>query len=363
MSAFQALIDDLDAAVATGSQDKRVEILRRVTDLFVGQSTQITALQTDVFDQVLGLLIQKVESTVLAELGTRLAPVDNAPHAVIQKLARHDEIAVAGPVLSQATQLTDQDLVEIARTKSQDHLGAISDRSRVAAVVSDILVERGNSEVLNKVTRNHGAAFSQSGFATLTKHAMTDERLAGNLGLRVDVPPQVLQELMAQVTEAVKRRLTAVIPGNAEATDDIFAAASSKVLLQTATIRDFRHAEALVTKMQQANELTEKAILEFANTGRYEELVAGLARLNSAPLDLIESLMQNSGHEGVLVACKAAELHWSTLVAILTHRFAQYQPSPQELDQAKIDFLKLSVATARRMFRFWLVRGISKAPH
>jgi len=27
----------------------------------------------------------------------------------------------------------------------------------------------------------------------------------------------------------------------------------------------------------------------------------------------------------------------------------------------RADFIKLSVATARRMFRFWLVRGIAKA--
>jgi hypothetical protein len=29
--------------------------------------------------------------------------------------------------------------------------------------------------------------------------------------------------------------------------------------------------------------------------------------------------------------------------------------------QARSDFIKLSVATARRMVRFWLVRGLAKA--
>jgi len=39
---------------------------------------------------------------------------------------------------------------------------------------------------------------------------------------------------------------------------------------------------------------------------------------------------------------------------------AQDMPAA-ELTQARTDFLKLSVATARRMVRFWLVRGLAKA--
>ena len=79
------------------------------------------------FDDVLAHLIRQVETGALAELGEKLAPIDNAPNGVIRSLARHDEIAVAGPVLAQSVQLTDRDLVEIAGSKGQAHLGAISD--------------------------------------------------------------------------------------------------------------------------------------------------------------------------------------------------------------------------------------------
>ena len=99
-------------------------------------------------------LTKQVASNVLAELGTKLAPVDNAPHGVIRSLAHHNEIAVAGPVLVRSTQLSDSDLIEIAKTKGQGHLGAISERVRIAAAVTDILVERGEyrrcSQVVTK---------------------------------------------------------------------------------------------------------------------------------------------------------------------------------------------------------------------
>ncbi len=72
--------------------------------------------------------------------------------------------------------------------------------------------------------------------------------------------------------------------------------------------------------------------------------------------DLIERLMQSMRHDAILVACKAAELRWPTFHAVLKARFA-YDRSASDISQTKSDYLKLSVPTARRMLRFWLVRG------
>jgi hypothetical protein len=88
--------------------------------------------------------------------------------------------------------------------------------------------------------------------------------------------------------------------------------------------------------------------------------VASLAQLCGAPVDLIGPMMQNSGYNGVLVACKAADFHWGTLSAILTRRFPHRPIAPAELEQARAEFGKLTVSTAQRVFRFWLVRGIAK---
>ena len=90
-------------------------------------------------------------------------------------------------------------------------------------------------------------------------------------------------------------------------------------------------------------------------------MVAELARICAAPVELIEKLMQNPRYDGVLVACKAAEFRWPTLNAILKARFAPYEMPANDLIQVRADFIKLSVATARRMFRFWQVRGVAKA--
>ena len=202
MSQTASVIEELEDVLAVGSSDRRTEILRRVTDLFLGNAENFNHEQVGVFDDVLAHLIHQVETNALAELGSRLPPIGNAPSGIIRTLSRHDEISVAGPVLAQSPQLTDGDLVEIAGLKGQGHLGAISERKRLAAAVTDILIQRGDTTVVRKLSQNQGATFSERGYETLATRAETDEQLAENLGVRLDMPPQLLQSLMSKATEA-----------------------------------------------------------------------------------------------------------------------------------------------------------------
>ena len=107
------LIIELEDALRNGSSEKRVETLRRVTDLFLNETDRLNEQQIAVFDDVLVHLIQRVENKALAQLSSILAPVDKAPVEVIRRLARHDELSIAGPVLTQSSRLSEADLIEI----------------------------------------------------------------------------------------------------------------------------------------------------------------------------------------------------------------------------------------------------------
>ena len=359
MSQAASVIFELETVLAAGPNDRRTEILKRMTDLFLGGAETFNNEQVGLFDGVLAHLIKRVETQALAELGARLAPVGNAPHGVIRTLARHDEIAVAGPVLTQSPRLTDGDLFEIAESKGQGHLGAISERKRLASAVTDILIQRGDTTVVRKLSQNQGAAFSDGGYVSLVKRAETDERLAENLGMRLDMPPQLLQDLMSKATETVRARLIAVVPPESQAAiQEVLSSVSDRVMRDASAPRDFSRAIALIDKLQGSRQLNELAIAGFAEAGQYDELVAGLARICGGPAELIDRLMQNVRYDGILVACKAAELRWPTFNAILKIR--PYEVSASDITRVRTDFIKLSVPTARRMFRFWLLRGVAK---
>src|SRR6202023_1211478 len=78
MKAGQSLISELEDAIQSGSKDKRVDSLRRITDLFVANADRLNDQQIEVFDDVLGQLIKRIEGKALAELSRRLGPIANS---------------------------------------------------------------------------------------------------------------------------------------------------------------------------------------------------------------------------------------------------------------------------------------------
>ena len=98
MGTQHSLIVEIEDAIKSGSSEKRVETLRRVTDLFLNDADRLNEAQIGLFDDVLCHLIKRIETKALVELSGHLAPVDNSPIEVIRQLARNDEIAVAGPM-------------------------------------------------------------------------------------------------------------------------------------------------------------------------------------------------------------------------------------------------------------------------
>src|SRR5229473_149799 len=103
--AGDSLIVEIEMAVKDDQLENRTKTLRRITDLFLNDADRLTDDQIKVFDDVLCLLIRRIEGKALAELSRRLAPVDNSPIEVIRRLARDEDIDVAGPVLEQSRRL------------------------------------------------------------------------------------------------------------------------------------------------------------------------------------------------------------------------------------------------------------------
>ena len=190
-SEAKSLLEELDKTLSKTSELQQVSILRRVTDLFLGNSERLSGDHVAVFGDVIVRLIEKAEHSALVELTNRLAPVTNAPENVVVCLSRHDDIAVSGPVLEKSNMLTDESLGEIAKTKGQKHLAAIADRAQISETVTDILADRGNAEIAYKVTRNQDARLSELGFVKLINKAKNDKALAATIAKRTDIPPEL----------------------------------------------------------------------------------------------------------------------------------------------------------------------------
>ena len=104
----ESLLDELQTTLAHGTVARRVETLRRVTDLFLNGAIDYSDEQIGLFDDVFQCLMEHIETSARALLSNRLAPIDTAPPRTIRTLAFDDSIEVAGPVLSQSMRLDDE---------------------------------------------------------------------------------------------------------------------------------------------------------------------------------------------------------------------------------------------------------------
>src|SRR5262245_25399234 len=126
-----SLIPELESVVRHGSDERRSEALRRITSLFLQGSSHFNDDHIRLFGDVFVMLINEIEGKARAELSRQLAPLENSPIAVVRRLARDDDIMVAGPVLAQSPQLLIADLVDIANSMGPEHLYAISSRTAI----------------------------------------------------------------------------------------------------------------------------------------------------------------------------------------------------------------------------------------
>jgi uncharacterized protein (DUF2336 family) len=352
-SSAESLLDELQATLTHGTVARRVETLRRVTDLFLGGAVDYSDEQVALFDDVFKCLIDHMEVSARALLANRLAPIDNAPRETIRTLAFDDVIEVAGPVLSNSQRLNDDMLIEAARSKSQAHLLAISIRKVLSRAVTDVLVQRGNDEAVQSTVNNPGAEFSERSFNRLVSRAEGDDNLATCLGLRPTLPRHLYLKLIAKASATVRERLETAHPQQA---GDVPTAVREATRLArsapSAMTKDTAIAHALVKSLYEDGRLDEFQVAAFAEAGKFDEANAAVAALAKVPVTIAENMMVESRSEGVMILAKVGGMSWSTVTAIIKMRDDLSGMEPADLLACKATYERLRPSTAQQVLRF-----------
>jgi Uncharacterised protein conserved in bacteria (DUF2336) len=365
----KSLIAELEGAVKGGSSQRRVRMLQQVTELFLSDADRLNEDLIGVFDEVLLRLIERTESRTLAELSAELSETLTAPRGVVRKLAHHEDANVATPVLSKSSRLSDTDLIEIANTRGQQHLLAVSSRGDLNVALTDALLKRGSARVSLALAANAGAKFSEQGLSTLVENAEKDGDLAQKLGLRLDIPVETLRDLLSKATASMRAKLLTAAPpemrGRIQQAIDVVASkagvpvpAAPPPAVKPAAAPppkpvDYRASETMVLAMNRAGKLGDQTINRFAVQSEYTHVVAALSLLASVTIEVIEPLISDPRPDGLIVACKASRLNWSTTLMVLRNRPKRAPLSKVELEQGKKTFETLSLSAAQRTIKFW----------
>ena len=362
-AAPDSLLDELQTALAHGTVARRVETLRRVTDLFISGAVDYSNEQIGLFDDVFQCLIHHIEMSARALLSNRLAPIDNAPPQTIRTLALDDLIEVAAPVLSRSEQLDDDALIETARSKSQAHLMAISTRRLLSDAVTDVLVLRGDDAVVQSTVNNPGAAFSERGFTRLVNRAEGDDDLATCVGLRPTIPRHLYLKLIAKASATVRARLEAAnprLPGDVPTA--VREATRRARSAPAAMSQETAIAHALVKSLYEDGRLDEHQVEAFAASGKFDETNAAIAALANVSVSVAESMMVETRAEGVMILAKVAGMSWTTVKAIVNMRDQLADKDPTDLAACKDTYERLRPSTAQQVLRFHRMQQAAPSP-
>jgi len=355
-AAHPSLLGELEAAIRSGSSERRSAMLRQITDLFLG-TPNVTDAQAGVFDDVFAHLIKEIEFKAALELSDRMASADNAPERLIRTLAHDDAIEISGPVLARSRRLGEEELLTIARTKSQAHLEAIAGRPELGEQVTDVLVERGDIAVASKVAANTGARFTEIALRNLVDRAGNDGDLASAVARRRELPAPMFRQLLTRATETVRKRLLdGAQPATAKAINKILSEISQDVEQETAPKRNYDGAKRLILEMQKQGGLAAANILQLARARKVEEMVVALSVLSAVPVDVIDRLLDDPSDDPLLLLGKAIDLDWPVVMAMLAARLGQPELHEGRADEANKKYRKLTTSSAQRVIRFWHAR-------
>jgi uncharacterized protein (DUF2336 family) len=357
MTAPLSLIEQIEALIASRDIGHRAEALWRVTDLFMSGAGQFSDDQISLFDDVMSRLAREIDTAARATFGRRLASIPQAPPKIIRTLALDDEVVVAQPILATSERVDDATLVEGARTKSQDHLLAISRRSALTEMVTDVLVERGNRQVAISAASNPGARFSKFGYSTLVRRSEIDGDLAACVWSRSEIPRQHLLKLFADASETVQSRLVAADRGRADLIRDMVNKASEQFQAEARDrTAEYAAAEVSVRSLHQAGELSETHLAAFASAGKFNETAIALSMMCDLPIGLIERAFVREQADQLLILTKAIGLSWESVREIMRLRPEALENSITELELTRERFAKLKRETALMAVKFHRLR-------
>lgn len=351
------MLEDLAKIAEERSSEKRVELLRRITDLYIDKLGRHTKAEAYLFDDILSKIVDRLPRDAKIHSSVHLAALPEAPRATVRKLAADPDIDVARPVLGGSSALSDGDILDLAQRMSQDHLNAIATRSALCEQVTDILVRRGDRAVMLTLSANHGARMSEGGMSGLIDRAEGDDELQAQIVDRPDLSRAAIEKLLPLISRKLAEKL-------AERGHDLREAVSPQLLGEVsnqfeAALRDrernMRNVSQMMQDVQSGRLTVEQAVVSLASAGRLLDLAAVLGEATKLGRNQAFALLSGGQVQPILVLLRSVGLPWSAVEQILALRAKKLRlPAPGA--NLRRDYEAVDPALAQRVIRFLNIR-------
>ena len=336
------------------SRDSQLELLWRITGVLLHDPGSYSDHQRLCFGEIMEKLAYDLEQEIRAELSHMIATEALAPHRLVRRLAG-DEISVARPVLERSPVLTQADLVEIASSNGNQHCLAVTKRTDIGGRLSSVLVEYGDLEMVDRLTRNTTATISGETADRIAGQARSSPSLQTALIGRDDIPKEIMVRLLDEVSE----KMRFAVEGGLEDQDaEALEAAVDAVRAKVEESPDSR-VEAYIGNLLRQGMLNEQAVLRFLYEDRPMEFLIGLARLCEMDAVAMEHVLADETGRTLIIVCRAKDFGIETFKAIAVSRMCAISSDPADLYPLTRIYKHFAKEKAQRAMRFLRTRAYS----
>lgn len=331
------MLQSLARMPAEMSSESRRQLLNAVTDLFLLDGDPSEAAKAH-YGEIALQSLSYLGAEERKQYADNVASTPVLPHEVAVSLAGDADSEVARLVLRLSPVLSDGDLAAIAMSQTQAHLLAIAGRAWLAESVTDVLVERGDSSVLETVSANEGARFSDDGFDRLLERGGDNPAIGDALGRRTDLSPQRIDRVLRIVAQV------------AEPTGDGHPTEGAALARQAR--RQRRELRSLMAELQAGTRTLDEIVTMLAEEDRAVHLSQLLATsAGIAEQQALRVLLQRDS-SGIAVTCRGIGLHAAAFAAVLDLRARRLHSAAETRKQDAESYAQLDAATAERTMRF-----------
>ena len=323
--ANRLLAGDKDEAV-------RADLARKISTLAPGlthdEHDKVRRITYDTLEMLARDQIPMVRK-IVAEA---LKDVADAPPAVIGRLARDAEIAVAYPVLAYSPVLTDEDLLDIiGHSPISGALSAISRRTGVGSAVSDAIASSDDLDAIAILLGNPSAQIREETLDRLVDRAIDVDIWHQPLVQRPHLSSKSVLKLARFVAGSMLKSLAERQDLDPETAHAVAAQVEKRLAEMDDTPPESNRAAAeemavdRARAMKERGELTETVVDTALAGGDQAFVVAALAVLADVSLDLVRSAVRTQSAKGMVALAWKSELS-ASLAAELQSRLLHLPP-------------------------------------
>jgi uncharacterized protein (DUF2336 family) len=364
MSEIAALPEAPDAKPSQPPSKARSALLKRLADVVCLPSSRVNAFERSMTADLLVEMLREAEVEERAKVARRLANLTEPP-SVLARLLLRDVIGVSRDLLENCPSLCDTELIDCARRASMEHRRLIAQRRVVSDVVAEVLVEVGESPVIEALLKNDAARLPNDAVeslvgATRAHHPHHIPLLLRRAELRPSHAYVLFWWADAEARRTILQRFAVSREVLQEASGDIFQIAArerwsdplSRKALQFIERRQ-RNRAAIARSPFDSLEAAVKA----ADAGVTSELIEEISYLAGLTPMIGAKIFADPGGEPLAILCKATGLP-KAAVRRLWRGMNRREIGPDDtlcpaLERVLLTHDTIAVDRAQTVLRYW----------